>query len=403
MNSKLFTATVLRRTLGLLAMTVMVASCGTKTNPTDGYDLGGVPKDGHVNEAVGVQPGELFFVELTSMSDAPIAAMSFVEGKPASYKIKIHTVLSKASFHLTAPGLPAGVAMTQVDPSNPQSDYIIQGIVPVGTSPSSLRGTDSTVVITVAALSGDQKQIAILKASGTTYPVKLNVAPTDELPVVEPRAPLTVTEGDVASISLIVKDKGSHNAEMPVIQSPFQDEIQTAEVSIISAMAGLRMSRTGTPIGDNRFEFKGTLDTKQLVLPSGKKDVTARFVVNFKSPSQMISADEYVDVKIIRKVIAPVATPAPAPISTNAPAATNAPATVAPTQAPSNTNLEAASTNAPTNAPAANAKPAASNAKNTAPTNKPAASKNSKSSSNSKNSKNKKATSKKKSTPKGAQ
>lgn len=350
MNSKHFTAAVFAKHLGLLTMTVILASCGLETNPVKDYKgLEGVPPQGQQeNKPQGVQAGDLFYIEL------PKKGVSFIEGKPASFAVKVHTVLNNIDYALSASGLPPGVSLTAKD----KTTYVISGTVPVGTSPAVGKGTDLDVTIAVVNPKGDAKELHLLEGMETSVVQNVKISPTDEIPVVEPRAALSVVEGESVSISIVVKDKGAHNSEVPAIAVVPADEIESGEVEVISALPGLKISKTPKALGDNRFEFKMSLDTKALAIKAGKKDLTARFAVAFKSPSHNDSADETVDVKIVRKVApAPVAPVPVAPVAGPAPAPTAAPA--APAQ---NRNLESAApaTNAApsTNAPATNDTPA---------------------------------------------
>lgn len=312
MNPKLFTSAVLSKTLGLFVMTAMLASCGTKTNPTDGYDLGGVPTATQ-NQVLSVAPGTLLVIEKPAL-------IEFIEGKQSSYTIVAHTV-ANATFALQADGLPAGVSMVQapIDPLNPKTlSYVISGTVLVGSSPA--MGSKSVITLQVVDIQGKDAERLQKATNPSPYSMQLNVSPTDQVPLVEPSAPLSVTEGDSLKFSIIVKDRGAHNSEMPHLQPLFVDELQTPELTRIDAFTAVKMNRTASDLGDQRFEFKGAVDTSLLKLPAGTKNVTARVSFKFESPSGRTSAEEYVDITIVRKVVVP---PVAAPATNAAPASTN--------------------------------------------------------------------------------
>jgi hypothetical protein len=351
MNPKLF--------LGLLAITMLAAGCGSKTDPTSDYkDLGdSVPLYNGQPHAQEVLPANVFHVEMPGN-------MNFVEGQEASYDIVVQTQLHGISFALTASGLPAGVSLVQVDATH----YKVQGIVPVGGSLGLQQGQKVPVTISAVNAKGDQTEVHMFNSLLHSWSPTVTVFATDKVPMVESQniTGLSVNEGETLPIAIIVTDLGSHDSAMPQIQSPFQDEMNSGEVTFVPAMPGLRISRTPSALGDHKYKFTGTLDTKLLALPAGKKNVTARFVVNFKSPSGLVSADEIIDVKIVRAAApAPVAAPAAAPAPVTAPAPAVAPvAKVVPESSAARKVTADAVTAAPEKA--APAKKAAAPAKKTA-------------------------------------
>ncbi len=361
MNPKLFTVVrssqVLGQALGLVAATLVIVGCGTKQDPSSDYpDLkNSVPAHPVAAQQQGVEltsqsvlPANIFHVEMPGN-------MNFVEGQLAQYDVTITTKLHDIAFALMATGLPEGVSLVEVDATH----YKVSGTVPVGTSAGLQQGQKIPVTIDAVNARGDQTEVKMFGTLLHAWSPTVTVFATDKQPMVESQniTGLTVNEGDSVAIAIFVDDVGSHGSQVPQIQSPFQDDIQSGEIAFVSAMPGLRISRTPDVLGAGRFKFSGSLNTKLLALPVGKKDVTARFVVNFKSPSTLNSADEIIDVKIIRSTPAPVVVPpapaalkpAAAPATAAAPAAAAAPATAAaPAPAPA----------PPAKAPAKKKKPA---------------------------------------------
>jgi hypothetical protein len=320
MNTKLFTVARSRKVLGLLAATLLVAGCGTKQDPASDYPelkdsvpVHPVPaqKQNVETPAQGVLPANVFQVEMPGN-------MNFVEGQSATYDIAVTTLLHDITFALAATGLPNGISLVRMSATH----YQVSGTVPVGSSAGLPQGQKIPVVIDAVNAKGEQNELKLFSTLLHSWTPTVRVFATDKQPIVEAQniSGLTVNEGDSLPISIIVSDVGSHGSQVPQIQSPFQDDIQNGEVAFVSAMPGLRISRTPEALGAGRFKFSGTLNTKLLTLPAGKKNVTARFVVNFKSPSSLISADEIIDVKVVRTIPAPVAV-APAAAAPAAPVA----------------------------------------------------------------------------------
>ncbi len=342
MNPKLFTT----RIMSLLAMSLLLNACGASTNPTEDYsDLPKAKIQTQKNEPQGLLPGDLFFVRVPGV-------VQFVEGQAIKpVLVKISSRLKGIQFRLQATGLPRGISMSPVDAANPMGDYVIQGTVPVGTSTGLPQGTSSKFQVEAVDIGGDKVQSTKLKNELLhSWESEARVYPTDHAPILEPMDPskLMVTEGESLEITFVVKDEGATQGNVPEIVSPFRNSVQSGEVELVDAGPGLRVKATPEAIGENRFKYTAVLNTSMLKLPAGTKDVTARFLIGFRSmPSRLPSADEIIDVKIVRLV--PVAAPAPTPAA--------APQAVAPQAVP------------PKNKP----KPknsAASNAKNAKPVKK---------------------------------
>jgi hypothetical protein len=326
MNPKLLTLKI----LSLVAATALVAGCGAKTDPTSDYPelkKNSVPiYDAPAQQAPvetqsqGVLPANVFRVDMPGN-------MNFIEGQPNSYPVTVSTQLKDITFALSATGLPSGVTLKQVDGSH----YVVSGTVPVGSSLGIQQGEKVPVTIAAVNAKGDSTEISMFNSLLHSWSPSVTVYATDKAPIVESqKLGLSVNEGDSLPISIIVTDVGSHGAQVPQIQSPFQDDMQSGEIAFVAAMPGLRISRAPEALGNSKYKFSGTLNTKLLNLPSGKKTVTARFVVNFKSPSGLVSADEIVDVKIVRTPpAAPAAAPAAEPAAADAAAADQAAAPAA--------------------------------------------------------------------------
>jgi cell division septation protein DedD len=265
----------------------------------------------------GVLPGSTFRAEIPS-------TMNFIEGQEASYPVTITSMLGGLTFNLVAQGLPKGVQLVQIDATH----FLIKGTVPFGTTVGGQKGEQVPVKISAVNPKGDQTQVHLFNSLLTEWTPTISLYATDKYPMVEAQAAaLSVNESESVAISITVSDVGSTGSNVPSGYTPFGEDSVSGEVQIVSARPGLYMSAKPQALGGGRFKFSGTLDTKQLKLPAGKKDVTARILVAFKSPSGLISADEIVDVKIVR------AQPAPAPVAAPA-AAAPAPAAPAPAAAP---------------------------------------------------------------------
>jgi hypothetical protein len=282
-----------------LAITALLAGCGTQTDPTADYPElrdSVQPHDTKV-EPQGILPGSTFRAEMPS-------TMNFVEGQEASYPVTITSMLKGMTFALTAQGLPKGVQLVQLDAAH----YLIKGTVPFGTTIGGQKGEQVQVRIAAINPKGDQTQIHLFNTLLTEWTPTISLYATDKYPMVEAQAAaLSVNEGESLPVSIVVSDVGSTGSNVPVGYTPFGEDSVAGEVTIIPARPGLYMSAKPQALGGGRFKFTGTLDTKQLKIPAGKKDVTARILVAFKSSSGLISADEIVDVKINRAEAAPAA------------------------------------------------------------------------------------------------
>lgn len=307
MNPKLFIGP--KALISGLVMTALLAGCGTQTDPTADYPElkdSVQPHDAKPHQQ-GVLPGSTFRAEMPS-------TMNFIEGQEASYPVTITSMLKGLTFALTAQGLPKGIQLVQLDTTH----YLVKGTVPFGTTIGGQKGEQVQVKIAAINPKGDQTQVHLFNTLLTEWTPTISLYATDKYPMVEAQAAaLSVNEGESLPISIVVSDVGSTGANVPVGYTPFGEDSVAGEVTIIPARPGLYMSAKPQALGGGRFKFSGTLDTKQLKIPAGKKDVTARILVAFKSPSGLVSADEIVDVKINRAEAAP-APAAAAPATTEA-------------------------------------------------------------------------------------
>ena len=293
--------------LGLLVMTAVLAGCGAQTDPTADYPelKDSVQPHNSKPHSQAVLPGSTFRAEIPS-------TMNFIEGQEASYPVTITSMLNGLSFNLVCAGLPKGVQLVQIDATH----FLIKGTVPFGTTLGGQKGEQVPIKISAVNPKGEQTQVRLFSSLLTEWTPTISLYATDKYPMVEPQAAaLSVNEGEALAVSVVVSDVGSTGANVPSGYIPFGDDSVSGEVQIVSARPGLSMSAKPESLGGGRFKFSGTLDTKQLKIPVGKSDVTARILVAFKSPSGLISADEIVDVKIVRaQPLAPaVATPVAAP------------------------------------------------------------------------------------------
>lgn len=331
-RSKTISKSAPMKIVGLIALTALVAGCGTKSDPAADY--------GDLGNSVPVYDGKPRNQEVLSaglfQADMP-AVFKFIEGEAKSYPITISTMFTLLNFDLVPDGLPTGVKLSRID----RTHFMIGGTIPIGTSPGAQSGTEFPITISTINISGDQTEVRQFNNThiNHSWTPTLEVRATKSGPVVESQnlAGLTVNEGASIAISIIVEDIGSSGSQVPTGGFAFLRNSQSGEIAFVSAGAAVEMSDVPEAMGNGRFKFLGTLNTKNLQLPAGKKSVTARFSVNFMSPSGLKSADEIIDVKIVRAAPAPVAPkPAPAVAAKPTTPVTQAPApqTPAPVPAP---------------------------------------------------------------------
>lgn len=295
-KSRLFTKQALLTGLASMSILALVACGGTKTNPVEDYpDLQGWGQQ--TNEKPRTQsilPSEIYQIETEKY-------LNFVEGRTESYYFKPRLLMSGVEYQLAPKGLPEGASFTLATEPEHAGEYVLTWTPKVGTLVDAKPATFEFQLETQVLKVSDQRAADIMQQIGHPRVFKLSLSPIDEQPVVE-KADLeskSIQQGEAKTFTVIVKDLGSWSANPPMLFAK-ADVGVTQTNGKIDGVSCVRITQKPQDLGNGRWQFTGTFDTRGLELPKNQKEVLARFVLMVVSPSRLVSPDQVVEVRVNR-------------------------------------------------------------------------------------------------------
>lgn len=324
-------------TMAALACVIATAAGCGKTNPKEDYPeladsvlrdpnkpVPTPPPEPVIPQTVKEEPksyldSALFQIEVANN-------LNFVEGKESSYLVKPTSLIANATFKLVASEKPEGVTFAPVKANEPMGAYKLTWKPAVGTlvNQESYRAFDFVVAVEVT---GGSDQAAVERLKRIAVPkedVKIQLFRTSEQPKIKQNDLKTrniteIPEGEKIAFTVTVEDKGAYAGHPPRLFAD-DEEIRNSDFAFVPGRRYVSIARKPSDKGNGVYVFNVIFDSRGIEIPSGKKNVLARFTVVAQSPSGLVTPDEAIEIKVVKKEVAPpVEAEKPAPPVANPP------------------------------------------------------------------------------------
>lgn len=298
--------------VSIMSLSLVLASCGTQSDPRSKYNVPSVPKhDQPTDVKQQFADSGLFRIQDSGVK------MVFEEGKTSTYTMKVSTVLSKADYRLTASNLPDGAKFGAV--SGEEGVYQLTWTPAIGTLPDGQSQDVFTfsidVVVDAKSTNADSEKLREISGPGfKTVTIELNKKGDTPSFQSVTLASSDVVAGQPVAITVVAKAPGIP-ADATLALLVEDSDWSSNEIVVIKAKTAVSFqapSREG-----DVFTFVGLLETKDLAVPKTKKPVQARFALQLENKA--MDRKSTVEIVKLNLLPAPAPEPSPSPEPTAAP------------------------------------------------------------------------------------
>lgn len=313
-NAAMTGAVIATTTLGLVA-------CGDmKTNPIEDYK----ELEDPVAPRTEKPRPDVFIDNVFSVTTKNNAYPVFAQGRKDTYTIYSRLLMDGVQYQLVPKTLPEGASFKILSQVGNTQEYALTWAPQPGTlsdqetdRPFKMtfelkvnhNGKDLVDGLRRQGMSSEKaiRVAEVLNLIGHERELDMHLLRAAEQPVVEKPQGLseTISQGQVVSFTVVVKDIGAFESRMPRL---FVDEDRSAsnETAKFQAADSVRISSQPVKVEEGRFKFTGQIDLSNVTLPGSSDLVPARFALVVVSPSGVPAVDRIVEFKIKRST--PVAT-----------------------------------------------------------------------------------------------